>query len=73
MVTMVVFIIALYSTHANDLSNVTWDCASNMHSHGHSQAKADVDAEVLSECSLARYHLCHWAQAKHLNKGYGHN
>jgi len=38
-----------------------------MHSHGNSQAKAQVDAEVLSERPLSRHHLRHRAQAKRLH------
>lgn len=44
----------------------TRDFASDMHSHGNGQAKAQVDADVVTEGPLSRHHLGHRSQTENL-------
>lgn len=45
---------------------LTWHFSTNVHTHSHTQSKAYIHAEVISEKTISCDHLCNTAKAEHL-------
>lgn len=59
---------AMTSTWFTAVSSFTGDFPSNMNSHGNTQSKTQVDADILSKSSLTCHNLGHRSQTKRLEK-----